>query len=55
MARYEYCLVEVQSRRSRLERELNKLGRDGWELVSTLETSSISAEPVLILMRVNDR
>lgn len=55
MPRFEYCLVEVQGRRSRVERELNKLGRDGWEVVSTLESSSVSAEPVLVLMRVSDR
>lgn len=55
MARFEYCLLEVQGRRSKVERELNKLGRDGWEVVSTLETSAISADPVLILVRVTDR
>ena len=55
MARFEYCLFEVQGRRSRVERELNKLGRDGWEIVSTIETSAISADPVLVLMRATDR
>lgn len=55
MPRFEYCLVEVQGRRSRVERELNKLGRDGWEVVSTLESSSVSADPVLVLMRMSDR
>jgi hypothetical protein len=55
MSRFEYCVVEVPGRRGRLERELNRLGRDGWEVVSTLESSSLAAEPVLILMRVTDR
>jgi len=55
MARFEYNLVEVQGRKSRFERELNKLGRDGWEIVSTLETSSLAEDPILVMMRVIDR
>jgi hypothetical protein len=51
MARFEYFLLEVQGRRGKVERELNKLGRDGWEVVSTLESSQLSADPVLVLMR----
>jgi len=55
MPTFEYHLVDVPSRRSRFERELNKLGRDGWEVVSTLESSSLSDESVVIMMRVIDR
>jgi hypothetical protein len=51
MPTFEYHLVDVPSRRSRFERELNKLGRDGWEIVSTLEPSTLSDDPVIILMR----
>jgi hypothetical protein len=55
MPRFEYCLVDVSGRRSRFERELNKLGRDGWEVVSTVEAPRFSDDPVLILMRATER
>jgi hypothetical protein len=54
MSRFEYCTMEAQGRRGRLERELNKLGRAGWEVVATLESSSVSEDPLLVLMRVID-
>jgi hypothetical protein len=55
MARFEYYLLEVQGRRNKVERELNKLGRDGWEVVSTLEGSDLSVVSILVLMRAVDR
>jgi hypothetical protein len=51
MARYEYCTLEWQGRRSKNERELNRLGRDGWLVVSSLAPLDPPAVAFLVLCR----
>jgi hypothetical protein len=51
MPRYEYCTMEWQGRRSRNERELNRLGRDGWLVVSSLAPLDADAAAFLVLCR----
>jgi hypothetical protein len=51
MPGFEYCLVEWHGRRRTTERELNRLGREGWQLVSTMTSEEPDVPTVLVLTR----
>ncbi len=51
MVRYEYCTMEWHGRRARNERELNKLGREGWLVVSSLAPFEPPEVAFLVLCR----
>jgi hypothetical protein len=51
MPRFEYCLVEWHGRRRSTERELNRLGREGWQLISTMPSPEPDVPTVMVLSR----